>query len=95
MTPPASPEDRIINDLLNDAYLIKAGLMDGGIPDLRPYSLDQCVKAVEAMRKDPGERVGNARRFTCCVDVALIPTLRAWSVSAHELNVIVEGYRGQ
>lgn len=87
--PPRTPEAERINELLTTAWFIRTGTLDQKIPDLRRYTLEDCLQASAAIAASPKRRIPGGYSYTCTVDRNTIPELYAWAIAANELDAIV------
>ena len=79
-----------LNNRLATAWMIKSGIYSGKIPDLRGYSLKECIEASRIVSENPVKKQDGTTVHTSTVSEKSIPELLAWAISSNELDYIVQ-----
>ena len=74
-----------INAWIVNAWMIREGVMEAEIPDLREITLANAVEAAQIVQTaGPTRHADGTQTLHCVVDLAKIPKVFAWAIVARQ-----------
>ena len=81
-----------INGWMVSAFMIREGIMEAEIPDLREITLANAIEATQiVMAAGPTRHADGTQTVHCVVDIAKIPRLFAWAIVARQNRKVGRG----